>query len=112
MSRRGGLLERIRRDGSWGARGAIQGAWSRAVRARDGRCLDCGGTEDLGAHHVEPLADMVKRLGITSVAQAREHAEKLWALTNGVTLCEECHKRADARARGRRVDAPTAEAAE
>jgi len=53
--------------------------WSRAVRERDGRCLDCGATEDLHAHHVLPKST---------------HPELALDLSNGKTLCYRCHKRA------------------
>jgi 5-methylcytosine-specific restriction endonuclease McrA len=70
------------------------------VRLRDGRCLDCGGKEGLTAHHVEPLAAQLRRLRIRTLEQAKARADELWPMTNGVTLCRDCHDNADMRAAG------------
>lgn len=51
--------------------------WSRDVRARDGKCLECGRTEDLHAHHIKPKSS---------------HPELILELSNGKTLCYGCHK--------------------
>jgi len=64
--------------------------WMDAVVRRDGKCSVCGADADLEAHHVKPLAEIVKEYGVTTSEQARECAE-LWDLSNGVTLCERCH---------------------
>lgn len=64
--------------------------WMDAVKECDGRCLRCGSTENLEAHHIIELADLLKRHGITTREQARETAE-LWDLNNGETLCRRCH---------------------
>lgn len=64
-------------------------AWRNAVLARDGfRCQGCGRQcrkheRGLAAHHVQPYA--------TAVALRLD-------LSNGVTLCRECHMRLHARA--------------
>ena len=53
--------------------------WREEVLARDGRkCVSCGATQDLHAHHIIPWA-----------------AEPLLriSLDNGVTLCQPCHVR-------------------
>ena len=52
--------------------------WSKAVRARDGKCVKCGKLEDLHAHHIRPKAT---------------HPELILVLDNGMTLCYTCHKR-------------------
>jgi len=65
--------------------------WVDAIKARDGACVHCGTTEKMESHHVEPLAEMIERLGITSRKDARRHAAELWNLDNGVTLCQPCH---------------------
>lgn len=49
--------------------------WSLKVRARDERCLKCGRTQNLAAHH------FVRR----SVKSTR------LMLENGITLCPSCH---------------------
>lgn len=53
-------------------------AWRATVKARDhNRCLDCGATADLEAHHIVPWA--------------RSAALRFEPL-NGVTLCAPCHR--------------------
>lgn len=51
--------------------------WSRAVRLRDGKCMRCGATENLAAHH-----------WIVSRARSRRYR---FDLRNGVSLCYGCH---------------------
>ena len=63
----------------------VQAAWAAAVVARDGVCVDCGGTDALQADHVVPLA----RGGG-------------WTLDNGATRCQRCHaRRTTAQRRGK-----------
>lgn len=53
--------------------------WSLAVRRRDGfMCRKCGSREKLNAHHVKPFADFP---GLR------------FNINNGITLCEDCHKK-------------------
>jgi hypothetical protein len=52
------------------------GAWRKAVKARDGACIDCGSTERLEAHH------------LVLKSKFPEVATELW---NGITLCRKCH---------------------
>lgn len=54
-------------------------AWSRAVRHRDGKCLICGETKNLHAHH-----------WIVSRARSRKYR---FDIRNGVTLCYAHHLR-------------------
>lgn len=65
--------------------------WMEAVKARDCRCVRCGSQSDLEAHHKTELADLIASLGIASREDARRHAEALWDLDNGETLCRPCH---------------------
>jgi hypothetical protein len=65
--------------------------WADAVRSRDSKCVRCGSTESLEAHHKTEFADLIERLGINSRDDARCHAAILWALDNGEALCEACH---------------------
>ena len=51
--------------------------WASAVKARDGKCLDCGALDDLHAHHIKARAT---------------HPELRLDLANGKTLCYRCHK--------------------
>ena len=64
--------------------------WMEAVKTRDGKCLRCGETKNLEAHHKIELADIVERLDIRSRDNARAHPE-LWDVGNGETLCQSCH---------------------
>ena len=50
--------------------------WSRLVRERDKRCIDCGTNSGLVAHHIKPKS---------------EYPEEKLALSNGQTLCANCH---------------------
>ena len=52
--------------------------WSKAVKQRDKKCMECGVTSGLHAHHVLPKST---------------HPELKLALENGRTLCYVCHKR-------------------
>ena len=49
--------------------------WSKLVRERDGRCLNCGKTDSLNAHHVIMRGKKSTRL----------------LLENGISLCAGCH---------------------
>ena len=51
--------------------------WSKVVRARDGRCVMCGKTETLQAHHWLFFKSHSARLALEPA--------------NGVTLCYSCH---------------------
>ena len=49
--------------------------WAKMVRERDRRCLHCGNTQNLQAHHLF-------RRGISSTR---------YELKNGISLCSSCH---------------------
>lgn len=51
--------------------------WAKKVKERDGyKCVYCGSTDKLEAHHI--------------VQQAKDQS-KIRDLSNGVTLCRNCH---------------------
>lgn len=50
--------------------------WSKQVRGRDGKCMECGSIEQLQAHHIERFIF---------------NEENRFKLENGITLCEYCH---------------------
>jgi len=53
-------------------------AWSKAVLARDGKCMECGSISDLHAHHIK----------------RRNEDPKRWLdVDNGVTLCGQCQRK-------------------
>lgn len=51
--------------------------WADSVKARDGKCVECGKEEDLHAHHIKPKST---------------HPELSLDPSNGKTLCYRCHK--------------------
>jgi 5-methylcytosine-specific restriction endonuclease McrA len=75
--------------------------WREAVFRRDNHtCTACGARTavgvkiDLNADHVIALSVLLDRHAICSLDQALVCPE-LWALSNGRTLCHECHRRTD-----------------
>lgn len=64
--------------------------WAKAVRDRDGRCVVCGVTENLEAHHITPFAAILAAHEIANTDTARSCAP-LWDASNGETLCQKCH---------------------
>lgn len=50
--------------------------WKQEVKKRDGKCLKCGSTESLHAHHIIPF---------------KENIELRFDINNGETLCASCH---------------------
>lgn len=51
--------------------------WRASVLMRDGRCVFCGSTENLVAHHIKPFAT---------------HEGLRTDINNGITLCDKCHR--------------------
>lgn len=64
--------------------------WMNAVVMRDGECQRCASEVDLEAHHIKPLARILEENNITTCEQAR-NCKALWDLSNGLTLCKQCH---------------------
>lgn len=50
--------------------------WRRAVKKRDGECVECGSTKNLHAHHIIPVG---------------EDESLATNIENGKTLCTRCH---------------------
>lgn len=50
--------------------------WSTVIKSRDGKCIYCGSTRNLNAHHIFTKA---------------RHGNLRWEPDNGVTLCAGCH---------------------
>lgn len=70
--------------------------WKKAVHIRDRfTCQKCGRRNGrkpiIEAHHLIEFSDLVRRSGVTSVAEGVEHLS-LWDINNGQTLCHDCHK--------------------
>lgn len=71
--------------------------WMDAIKARDGACAECGSTDDLEAHHEPSLVSLLEQYGIRNRDDARAHADKLWSMDGGRTLCSRCHDAAHGR---------------
>lgn len=71
--------------------------WRNAIFERDHyTCQVCGDKRgnNLNAHHYIQVADIVHTLNIQTIEEAL-NAPILWNLSNGITLCKQCHKLAD-----------------
>ena len=69
--------------------------WRSDVFTRDNfTCQECGDNSggNLNAHHIKPLVTILQFYEIAILKEALE-CEELWNINNGVTLCEECHKK-------------------
>lgn len=64
--------------------------WMDAIKARDKKCLACGSTERLESHHIVELAILISENKVKNREDAR-NCPALWDLSNGQTLCEDCH---------------------
>ena len=51
--------------------------WANEVKRRDRKCVVCGTTYDLHAHHIKPKSS---------------NPELAFDISNGITLCYRCHK--------------------
>jgi hypothetical protein len=67
--------------------------WRSDVFQRDGwTCQTCGARGVyVEAHHIIGFAKIMKEFNITTTKAARA-CELLWDISNGVTLCRDCHK--------------------
>jgi len=70
--------------------------WRSDVFTRDNWiCRTCGVTNCyITAHHIKSFSKIIKENNIIDISQARE-CKELWNISNGVTLCEECHALTD-----------------
>ena len=69
--------------------------WREAIFTRDKfQCQDCGDKRggNLNAHHKIPFVQLIQENNIVSLGQAIR-TEALWIISNGITLCEDCHKK-------------------
>ena len=66
--------------------------WRISIFKRDNyTCCNChkvGG--NLEAHHIKTLYSILKEQDVKTMEQAIT-CKKLWCISNGVTLCKECH---------------------
>ena len=86
-------------------KGIIHGRhnWYCNVLARDGwKCVKCGDTKKIDAHHIDPVNQIIKRLCKDKTFNSDDEKVE-WlvvqpdlideTLCNGMTLCRECHKK-------------------
>ena len=69
--------------------------WRSDVYTRDNFiCQECGDSKDgkLFAHHIQSLSFLLQKYEITTLEGAMG-CEELWNINNGISLCEECHRR-------------------
>ena len=78
--------------------------WRLKVFERDKfTCQECGDSTggNLQAHHIIAFADLLQTYKITSTKEGLL-CKQLWELSNGITLCTECHKLTDSYAKNRK----------
>lgn len=69
--------------------------WRSDVFERDNwTCQSCGFTGYVTAHHIKSFAGILRESKIDTTLKAMACCE-LWDISNGVTLCEECHALTD-----------------
>lgn len=86
--RKGTLLRNIRRLDE-------MSIWRQSVFERDGwKCVECKHSGYLQADHIFPLVFLVHDLNIKTVQESIDVAE-LWDISNGRTLCKDCHKKTE-----------------
>ena len=69
--------------------------WRSQVFERDGwQCQTCQARGYVTAHHIIGFALIIRAFDIQNIDDARK-CPQMWDISNGVTLCEECHKLTD-----------------
>lgn len=68
--------------------------WKSDVFTRDNfTCQLCGSKDyKLNTHHIKSVNSILQKYEITNIEEAFK-CEELWNINNGITFCEECHKR-------------------
>lgn len=70
-------------------------AWKRTVCGPKARCLGCGSTQRLDAHHVVPQRAIKGFVSAQRLPADEAHEELrrlLWNTDNGIPLCRSCHE--------------------
>lgn len=82
-------------------------AWRREVFIRDNRtCVECGSCDKINAHHIKALSVLYQEFlheysQFSSIddkeilIRLAQSYKPFWDINNGLTLCEECHKKTD-----------------
>lgn len=69
--------------------------WHATILKRDDyTCIQCGAKRDLEVHHIKRFLHIIKENNIKNTEQARA-CKDLWNISNGQTLCKECHRKTD-----------------
>ncbi len=69
--------------------------WIKNCMKRDNfKCTECSNTGKLEVHHLHPFSIIIKENKINTIELARE-CNLLWDISNGKTLCHDCHKLTD-----------------
>ena len=68
--------------------------WRSDIFTRDDfTCQECGQRGGrLNAHHIKSFSSILQKYEITTTKETLK-CEELWNINNGITLCEECHKK-------------------
>ena len=68
--------------------------WRESVFKRDNfTCRKCGDNKggNLEADHIKTFSEILKRYNIKTLIDAIK-CKKLWEISNGMTLCKDCHR--------------------
>ena len=76
--------------------------WGNKVKDRDKKCMECGNTKNLDAHHVKPFKIIFDEISLNKPDFETSHETIEWylkqddiidlELKNGICLCRKCHK--------------------
>lgn len=69
-------------------------AWRKYVLERDNyTCQLCNKNKcKLNTHHIIPFSNLLDKYNLSTIEQV-ENSEELWDVSNGITLCVDCHKK-------------------
>jgi len=79
--------------------------WRSDIFTRDGfACQMCGDNKggNLIVHHIKPFIKILQYYEITTLEEAIK-CEELWNINNGITYCEECHKKIHKQLRNKKL---------
>jgi len=69
--------------------------WRFKVFKRDGfTCRECLKYSGVEAHHIKSMSSVLRENKVKTIEDAR-NCKELWDIKNGITLCEECHRKTD-----------------